>query len=141
MGDLSDFQRGYIVRARLAGASVTKTVASLGVSRAAVSIVMTARTNHGKTYPSTRTCGRNPKLSGRDRRALKRILSKNDRTTATKVTAELITHLEHPVRRQFHKSTSTVELLLLNLRLPKTIKGEKDGVIIIKPGRVMIGSM
>jgi hypothetical protein len=75
---------------------------------------MTARTNHGKTYPSTRTCGRKPKPSGRDHRALKRILSKNE-TAATKVTAELITHPEHPVRRQFHKSTSTVELLLLNL--------------------------
>jgi hypothetical protein len=33
MGDLSDFARGQIVGARLAGASVTKAVTLLGVSR------------------------------------------------------------------------------------------------------------
>jgi hypothetical protein len=47
MEDLSDFQRGQIVGARLVGASVTKIVTSLGVSRA-VSEVITAYTNHGK---------------------------------------------------------------------------------------------
>jgi predicted transcriptional regulator len=41
MGDLSDFQRGRIVE-RLAGASVTKMATLLGVSRAAVSSVITA---------------------------------------------------------------------------------------------------
>ena len=49
MGDLSDFQRGQIVGAHLAGTSVTKTGTLLGVSRAAVSKVMTAYTNHGET--------------------------------------------------------------------------------------------
>ena len=40
MGDFSDFQRGQTVCANLAGASVTKTATSFGVSRAAVSKVM-----------------------------------------------------------------------------------------------------
>jgi hypothetical protein len=47
MGDLSDFERGQITGARSAGASVTKT-ALLGVSKARVSKVMSAYTNHGK---------------------------------------------------------------------------------------------
>ena len=47
MGDLSDFQGGQIVGAHLAGVSVTKLATLLGVSRAAVSKVMTAYTNHG----------------------------------------------------------------------------------------------
>jgi predicted transcriptional regulator len=48
MGDLSDFQSRQIVGVGLAGASVTKTATVLGVSRAAVSKVLTAYTNHGK---------------------------------------------------------------------------------------------
>jgi len=49
MGDLSDFKRGQTVGAHLAGASVTKTAAVLSVSRASVSKIITAYTNHGKT--------------------------------------------------------------------------------------------
>ena len=48
MGDFSDFQRGQIFGARLAGASVTKPETLLGISRAALSKVMTTCTNHGK---------------------------------------------------------------------------------------------
>jgi len=43
MGDIR-FQRGQIVDARLAGASVTNMATSLGVSRAAVSRVVTIYT-------------------------------------------------------------------------------------------------
>jgi IS30 family transposase len=49
MGDLSDFERGRIVREHLAGASVIKTATLLGVCRATVSKAMSAHTNHGKT--------------------------------------------------------------------------------------------
>jgi predicted transcriptional regulator len=48
MGDMSDFERGQIVDVRLAGASVIKTAILLGVSRATVSKVTSAYTNHGK---------------------------------------------------------------------------------------------
>ena len=66
----------------------------LGVSRAAVSKVMMAYTNRGKTSSAKRNSGRKPKLSERDRRTLKRTVSKNERTAATKVTAELNIHLK-----------------------------------------------
>jgi hypothetical protein len=43
----------------------------------------------GKTSSAERNSGKKPKQSERDRRTLKRIVSKNHRTTAAKVTAEL----------------------------------------------------
>jgi hypothetical protein len=49
MGDLSNFQIGQVVGAHLAEAHITKTVTVLGVSRVAVSSIVTACTNHGKT--------------------------------------------------------------------------------------------
>ena len=70
MGDLSDFQRGQIVGALLAGASVTKMVALLGVLRAAVSKVMMVYTNQGKTSSTNRNSGQKPKLSERDWREM-----------------------------------------------------------------------
>ena len=57
MRDLSDFQRGQIVGACLAGASLTKTATLLGVSSAAVSKVMMAYINHGKTSSAKRDSG------------------------------------------------------------------------------------
>jgi len=57
MGDLSDFQRGQIFGARLAGASVTKTATLLVVPRAAVSKIMRSYTNHGRTSSAKRNSG------------------------------------------------------------------------------------
>jgi transposase len=109
MRDLSDFQRGRIVGARLAAAPLTKTASFLRVSRAAVSKVMTAYTNHGETLSAKRNSDRKPKLSERDCCTLKTIVSKNHRIAAGTVTAELNIHHEDPVsiktvRRELHKS-------------------------------------
>jgi transposase len=81
----------------LAGASVIKTATSLGVPRAAVSKVMMAYTNHGKTSLAKKNRGRNPQLSERDCQALMTNVSKNYRTTAAKVKAEPNIYLEDPV--------------------------------------------
>jgi hypothetical protein len=60
MGELSDSERWQIVSARLAGASVTKTATLFGVSRATVSEVMLAYTNHGKPTSAKRNSGGTP---------------------------------------------------------------------------------
>jgi transposase len=109
MGDLSNFERGQIVGARFAGASVTKTATLLGVSRATVSKVVSAYTSHGKTTSAKRNNGRKSALTERDRRTLRWIVSRNHTTTAAQVKAELNIHLENPistksVRRELHKS-------------------------------------
>jgi len=75
---------------------------------------------------------------------MKRILSSNHRTTAAKVTAELIIHLKDPVstttvRRKLHKSIIQGTATIVKRLLKTTLKGPKDGVIIIKSGLLMIG--
>ena len=120
MGDMSDFRTGQTVGARLAVASVNKTATLLSVSRAAVSKVNTAYTNHRKTSSAKRNSGQKPKLSERDRCTLKRIVSTNPRTTAAKMKAELYIHLGRPfLQKQSDKSftnpASIVELQLLKL--------------------------
>jgi hypothetical protein len=95
MGYLSNFERGQIVGACLAGAYVTKTATLLGASRMTVSKVMSAYTNHGKTT-SVKRNGQKSALTETDCCTLRRIVSKNHRTIAAQVT-ELNIHLEDPV--------------------------------------------
>jgi hypothetical protein len=59
--ETSDFQKGQIVGAYLAGAPVNKTATLLGASRAAVLKVMMAYTNDGKTSSAKRYSGQKPK--------------------------------------------------------------------------------
>jgi predicted transcriptional regulator len=66
MGDFFGFERGQFVGARLAGASVTQTATLLGVSRATVSKVMSAYTNHGKTKSAKRNSGGKSTVTERD---------------------------------------------------------------------------
>jgi hypothetical protein len=81
MGNLSDFERGKIVGARLAVVSVIKTAILLGVLRATISKVMSAYTNRGKTTSAKRNSGQNSTLTERDHHTLRRIVSKNHATT------------------------------------------------------------
>jgi hypothetical protein len=83
---------------------------------------MSAYTNHGKTTSMKRNSGRNSTLTERDRHTLRKIFSKNHKTTAAQVTAEL----KKPIHLKtlfpqtvsdvsFTYPTSTVGLQLLNL--------------------------
>jgi transposase len=71
MRDLSEFGTEQILGAHLAGASVTKTAPLLGVSRATVSKVMSAYTNHGTTTSAKKNSGRKSTLTERDCRTLR----------------------------------------------------------------------
>ena len=114
MADLSDFKRGQIVDACLAGAIVTKTAELFGVARSTASKVMVAFEKEGKTSPLKQKSGRKRKLSNREYWTLIRIVRKDYKNTASKMTAELNDHLEDPVflkivRRELHKNGYTRE--------------------------------
>jgi hypothetical protein len=111
VGDLSDFERGQMVGARIVGASVTKTVPLFGVSKATVSKVMSAYTNRERRNSRLKSM-----LTGRYHSTMRRIALKNHRTTAADVTAELNTHLPQKLPDvSFTNATSTAGLQLLNL--------------------------
>jgi transposase len=95
---MTDFEKGQIISARLAGSSVTKTATLLGVSRTIVSKLKSAyTTHHGKTTSATRNSGRKSTLTDRNHRKLRRIVSKKNITTAAQVAEELNIHLEELV--------------------------------------------
>jgi transposase len=105
MGDLPCLERGKIIGARLVGVSVTKTATLLGVSGATVYKVMSACTNRGKTTSETRNIGRKSNLTERDPRTLRRIVSKNQRTTAAQVSCSRTEYSS--CRSCFHKNCLT----------------------------------
>jgi hypothetical protein len=88
IGDLSNFESGQIVGLRLSGASVIKTATVLGVPRGPVSKVMSAYTNHGETTTAKRNNGQYSTVTERDRRTLRRVVSKSHITTAAQLTGQ-----------------------------------------------------
>ena len=120
MADLSDFKRGQIVGASSAGTSVTKTAEIFGVTRSNVSKVMTAIEKERKTSSLKQNSGRKRKQYNTDRRTLSRIVRKDHKNTAPKITAEYNDHLENPVssktvRWELHKAGFHGELQSGNL--------------------------
>lgn len=108
MSELTDFERGQIVGARMVGASVSKVAEVFSVSRGTVSKIYSAYLKCGKTSSAKSQHGRKCVLSDRDRRSLRAIVTKNKKTTAAKVTAEMNVVLPNPVstktiRRELHK--------------------------------------
>ena len=96
---LSDFKRSQIAGVRVAGVSVTKTAELFGVVRCTVSKVMTTFEKEGKPPQWSKTRRKKEKencLIG-DRWTLRRIVRKDHKNTAPKITADLDDHLENPV--------------------------------------------
>ena len=69
---LTEFEKGQIVGARIAGASITKTAVPLRFFKATISRIMTEFKKHRKPSINQSNSGQTSKLTDRDRRALKR---------------------------------------------------------------------
>lgn len=103
---LSEFQRGRIVGAREAGASITETSNLVGVSPATVCRIM-SQYKEGKTSPR-KSAGRRRKLDSRQQRSLRRIVKSDRRISAAKATAALNDKIGDSasiwtIRRELHK--------------------------------------
>jgi hypothetical protein len=121
----------------------------LGVSRARVSKVMSAYTNHGKRTSAKRNSGRKSTLTGKDCCALRNIVSKNHRTTVGQVTGQqnwtFILKILFPQKQSdviFTNTTSLIGLQLLNfwLLLKVMFRCVNNGIMTIKPGHQTTGN-
>jgi hypothetical protein len=88
---------------------VIKTATILGIPGVTVSKVTLAYTSRGKATSMKKSNGQKSTLTERGHCTLRRVVSKNHRTTAVQVTGELNIHLEDPVstktvRCELHKS-------------------------------------
>ena len=104
---LSEFQRGQIVGARQAGASISETARLVGVSNSTVCRIMVKYLEEGKTAADKSACGRKKKLNSRERRYLKCTVTGDRRVSAVKVTATINATLKKPIstptiRRELH---------------------------------------
>ena len=97
MANQSNFKRGQIVGAHMTDACVTKTAELFGVGRSTVLKIMRAFEKEVKTSFLKQNSGRKRKLSDRDRRTRTRIVRKDHKNTALKITAELNDQPENPV--------------------------------------------
>ena len=95
---LSEFQRGQIVGARQAGASISETARLVGVSNSTVCRIMVKYLEEGKTAADKSACGRKKKLNSRERRHLKRTVTGDRRVSAVKVTATINFYANDPKR-------------------------------------------
>ncbi|XP_018608567.2 uncharacterized protein LOC108934881 [Scleropages formosus] len=108
-GDLTEFERGVIVGARLGGASVTQAAEMANVSRGTVSKVMSAWEREGKTSSAKGNCGRKRLLSARDTHALVQLVRRNRRATAEELWEKFNAGREQRVslktiRRELHRA-------------------------------------
>ncbi|KAK6477371.1 YTH domain-containing protein 1-like isoform X2 [Huso huso] len=87
--DLSKFDRGVIVGARLAGASIVQTVNASGKSRTTVSRVFKEWRTSEKTGTDRSKCGRKRLLTDRERQWLEKIVS-TERTQSSRVITETL---------------------------------------------------
>jgi hypothetical protein len=108
---------------------------------------MTAYTNHGKTSSAKRNSGRKTNwvkgiiVQWRGL-CLKIIELLQQRWWQNSIFILKTLFSQNRSDRSFTNPTSTVQLQLLNLWLPKTmLKGKNDGMMIIKPGCLMTGNM
>ena len=100
MPDLSNFKRGQIVGARMAGASLTKTAELFGVARSTVLKVMTTFGKEGKPISLMQNYGRKRNMSDKHRWILIRIVRRDHKNKSSKITTELNDYLEKPVFRR-----------------------------------------
>jgi predicted transcriptional regulator len=125
-----------------------KTATLLGVSRATVSNIVSAYTNHGKTKSTKRNSGQKSTRTERDGRTLRRTVSKNHRTTAAQVKAELNIHPGDPVstktvQHELHKSNihgraAFAEALISESKMLRCVN---DSVTTIKPEHHTTGNV
>ena len=97
MVDLLDFKSAQIVGALIADASVIKPPELFGVGRLTVSTVMTEFEKVGKNSSLRKNFGRNRKLSDWDRWTLMRIVKKDYKNKAPKITTEFNDQLKNQV--------------------------------------------
>ncbi|XP_055932089.1 uncharacterized protein LOC129962367 [Argiope bruennichi] len=87
--DLSDFQRGLIIGAREMGRSISEATMKFVFSHTTISNVYREYQVSGKTSNLRQRCSRKTTLTERDHRWLKKIVTRDRRSTLPQIAADL----------------------------------------------------